>query len=156
MNLKAKVYVENRKEKIQEKLSARLARLKEQGVKEEAIQKDTTVRQMKAQVRKMDERLAAIAAQEKLNLERAQAKMDKLAAEKAAKEAPIEEAEKKEPEKKEKKAKKEKSEKPPRPEGRAAGKSEEKAEPAQPKPKEKKETKEKPKKAGKKPKKAES
>ncbi|MGE5252965.1 MAG: hypothetical protein ACM3N7_03300 [Planctomycetaceae bacterium] len=154
MNLKAKVYVENRKKKIQEELSARLARLKEQGVKEETIQKDATVRRMRAQVRKMDDRLAAISAQEKLNQERAQAKIDKLAAEKAAKEAPIEEAEKKEPEKKEKKAKKEKAEKPPRPEGTAAGKSEEKAELAPPKPKEKKETKEKPQKAEKKPKKA--
>jgi hypothetical protein len=136
MNLKAKVYVENQKKRIQEKLSARLALLKEKGLKEDVIQRDAGVRQLKAQVRKMVYRLASIAAQEKLNQERAQAKIDKLAAEKAAKEAPKEEAAKKEPEKKEKKAKKEKGEKQPKPEG-------------------KKEKKEKPEKSEKKPEKAE-
>jgi len=128
MNLKAKVYVENQKKKIQEALNARLARLKEKGLKEDLIHKDATVRKLKAQVRKADYRLASIAAQEKLNQERAQAKLDKL----AAKEASQPEAEKEAPEKKEKKAKKEKQAKP---EGKAEGK------------KEKKEKQEKPKKA---------
>lgn len=144
MNLKAKVYVENQKKRIQGKLNARLVLLKEKGLKVDVIQKDAKIRQLKAQVRKMDYRLASIAAQEKLNQERAQAKIDKLAAEKAAKEAPKEEAAKKEPEKKEKKAKKEKGEKQPKPGGKAEGK-----------PEEKKEKKEKPEKAEKKPKKAE-
>jgi len=152
MNLKAKVYVENQKKRIQEKLNARLALLKEKGRKEDVVQRDATIRQLKAQVRKMDYRLAAMAAQEKLNQERAQAKIDKLAAEKAAKEAPKEVAEKKEPEKKEKKAKKEKGEKPPKAEGKAEGKPEGKAEG---KPEEKKGKKEKPEKAEKKPEKAE-
>ena len=152
MNLKAKVYVENQKKRIEEKLKARLALLKEKGQKEDVIQKDAGVRQLKAQVRKMDYRLAAIAAQEKLNQDRAQAKIDRLAAEKAAKEAPPEEAEKKEPEKKEKKAKKEKPEKTPKAEGKAGAKPAGKAEG---KPEEKKEKKEKPEKAGKKPGKAE-
>jgi hypothetical protein len=151
MNLKAKVYVENQKKRIEGKLNARLALLKEKGQKEDVIQKDAGVRQLKAQVRKMDYRLAAIAAQEKLNQERAQAKIDRLEAEKAAKGALQEEAAKKEPEKKEKKGKKEKAEKPPRAEGKAEGKPAGKAEG---KPEEKKEKKEKPEKAEKKPKKA--
>ena len=120
MNLKAKVYVENQKKKIQEALNARLARLKEKGLKEDLIHKDATVRKLKAQVRKADYRLASIAAQEKLNQERAQAKLDKL----AAKEAPQPEAEKEAPEKKEKKAKKEKQEKPKKPPEKAEAASE--------------------------------
>ncbi len=123
MNLKAKVYVENQKKRVQEALDVRLARLKEKGLKEDIIQKDATVRKLKAQVRKADYRLASIAAQEKLNEERAQAKMDKQAAEKAAKEAPPLEEEKGEPEKKEKKAKKEKQAKP---EGKGEAKKEKK------------------------------
>jgi hypothetical protein len=126
MNLKAKVYVENQKKRVQESLNARLARLKEKGLKEELIQKDATVRKLKAQVRKADHRLASIAAQEKLNQERVQAKLDKQAAEKAAKEALHPQAEKGEPEKKEKKAKKEKQEKQAKPEGKVEGKKEKK------------------------------
>jgi hypothetical protein len=151
MNLKAKVYVENQKKRIEEKLKARLALLKEKGQKEDVIQRDAGVRQLKAQVRKMDYRLAAIAAQEKLNRERAQAKMERLAAEKAAREAPQEEAPKKEPEKKEKKGKKEKAEKPPKAEGKAQGKPAGKAEGQG---EEEKGKKEKPEKAEKKPKNA--
>ena len=135
MNLKAKVYVENQKKRVLEALNARLVRLKEKGLKEDIIQKDATVRKLKAQLRKADHRLASIAAQEKLNQERVQAKLDRQAAEKAAKEAPQAEAKKVEPEKKEKKAKKEKQEKQEKPEGKAEGK------------KEKKEKQEKPKKA---------
>jgi hypothetical protein len=130
MNLKAKVYVESQKKRVQEALKARLARLKEKGLKEDIIQKDATVRKLKAQVRKADYRLASIGAQEKLNQERAQAKLDKLAAEKAAKEAPQLEAEKGAPEKKEKKAKKEKQAKP---EGKAEGKKEKKEKQDKPK-----------------------
>jgi hypothetical protein len=143
MNLRAKVYVENQKMRIQEDLSARLARLKEKGLKDGVIQRDATIRKLKAQLRKMNYRLASIAAQEKLTQERAQAKIDKLAAEKAAKEAPKAEAGKAEPEKKEKKAKKEKGGKPAKAEGKAEGKPEGK--------KEKKEKSAKPEKAEKKP-----
>jgi outer membrane biosynthesis protein TonB len=133
MNLKAKVYVENQKKRVQEALNARLERLKEKGLKEDLIQKDATVRKLKAQVRKADHRLASIAAQEKLNQERVQAKLDKQAAEKAAKEAPQPEAEKGEPEKKEKKAKKEKREKQAKPEGKVEEKKEKKEKPEKPK-----------------------
>jgi hypothetical protein len=133
MNLKAKVYVENQKKKVQESLNARVARLKKKGLKEDMIQKDATVRKLKAQVRKADYRLASIAAQEKLNQERAQAKMDKLAAVKAAQEIPQPDAEKGAPEKKEKKAKKEKQDKQAKPEEKAAGKKEKKEKQDKPK-----------------------
>ena len=147
MNLKAKIYVENQKKRIQEQLAARLARLKEKGLKDPVILRDATVRRLKALVRKMDSRLAAIAALEKITQERAQAKIDKAAAEKAAKEAPKAEPGKKgEGEKKEKKVKKEKGEKPPKgegkPEGKPEGKKEKKEAPAKPEKAEKKPDKE--------------
>jgi len=143
MNLKSKVFVENQKKRIQEQLAARLARLKEKGLKDPVIQRDATVRRLKALVRKMDSRLAAIAALEKITQERAQAKIDKAAAEKAAKEAPKAEPGKKgEGEKKEKKVKKEKGEKPPKGEGKPEGKKEKKEAPAKPEKAEKKPDKE--------------
>jgi len=157
MNLKAKVYVENQKKTVQEALNVHLARLKEKGLKEDIIQRDATIRKLKAQLRKADYRLASIAAQEKLNQERAQAKLEKQAAKKAAQEGPPIEAEKGEPGKKEKKAKKEKQgkqEKQAKPGGKEEGKKEKKEKPdKQAKPegkeegmKEKKEKPEKPKK----------
>jgi hypothetical protein len=112
MNLKAKIYVERQKGDAQEKLNARLTLLKERGLEDKVIQRDATLRQLKAQLGKANFRLASIAAQEKLNQERAQAKIDKPAKEKAAKEAAKAEAGKAEPEKKEKKAKKEKQSEP--------------------------------------------
>jgi hypothetical protein len=142
MNLRAKVYVENQKKSIQEKLNARLAMLKEKGLKEEAIQRDATVRKLKALVRKMDSRLGSIAAQEKITQDRAQAKIDRLNAEKAAKEAPKGEKEKGEPEKKDKKAKKEKGEKQPKGEGKPEGKQEGKKEKKEKAPKPEKAEKE--------------
>ena len=120
MNLRAKIYVENQKKSVQEKLDARLASLKGKGLDEAAIKKDVTMRKLKAEVRKADFRLASIAAQEKLNQERAQAKIDKLAAEKAAREAPKKEAVEEIPGKKDKKGKKEKPEK----QGKPGGKKE--------------------------------
>jgi hypothetical protein len=115
MNLKAKIHVERQKGDAQEKLNARLTLLKERGLEDKVIQRDATLRQLRAQLGKANFRLASIAAQEKLNQERAQAKIDKPAkeaakeaAKKAAKEAAKAEAAKSVPEKKEKKAKKEK------------------------------------------------
>lgn len=127
MNLRAKIYVENQKKNFQARLDVRLASLKEKGLEESAIKKDPTVRKLKAEVRHSDFRLASIAAQEKLTRDLAQAKLDRIAAEKTA----LEEAQKgpaeKGPEKKEKKAKKEKPEKQAKPEGKkekAEGKKE--------------------------------
>ena len=112
MNLRSKLHVEKQKAAAQEKLNARRTVLKEKGLADGPMQRDAALRQLRAQVAKADARLARIAAQEKLNQERAQAKIDKPAKEKAAKEARKAEAEKAEPEKKEKKAKKEAQAKP--------------------------------------------
>ena len=120
MNLRAKIYVEHQQKETQGRLDARLAFLKEKGVPQDKIQKDATVRKLRAQARKSVFRLASIAAQEKLNLERVRAKADKLAAEKAAKEEAKKEAAGAGAEKKEKKGKKEKGEK----QEKAAGKKE--------------------------------
>jgi hypothetical protein len=118
MNLKAKIHVERQKQEVQEKLNARLTLLKERGLEDKAIERDSTLRQLKAQVGKANFRLACIAAQVRLNQERAQAKIDKPAKDKAAKEAAKAEAGKAAAEKKEKKAKKEKQ-------GKAEGKAKE-------------------------------
>ena len=87
MNLKARIYVENQKRNGEAKLEARLAYLREKELDPGSIQRDATLRKIKALVRKADFRLARIAAQENLNQERAQAKVERLAAEKAAQKA---------------------------------------------------------------------
>jgi len=131
MNLKARIYVESQKKNAEAKLETRLTLLKEKGLDSGAISQDATVRQIKGMIRKANSRLASIAAQEKLNQQRAQAKADKLAAEKAAREKPKEEEavakEKGKKEKKEKKEKPAKAEKQGKPEPKK-GKEEKKAE----------------------------
>jgi hypothetical protein len=112
MNLKARIYVENQKRNGEAKLEARLAYLREKELDPGSIQRDATLRKIKALVRKADFRLARIAAQENLNQERAQAKVERLAAEKAAQEKSREEREGTAAEKKGKKEKKERKEKP--------------------------------------------
>jgi hypothetical protein len=118
MNLRARIYVENQKKSSREKLDARLALLTGRGYEKISLERDPTVRKLRAELRKADFRLASIVAQEKLNQERAQAKMDKLAAEKAAREEKAEKAEAPGKKEKEKKGKKEKSEKQAKPEGK--------------------------------------
>lgn len=112
MNLRARIYVENQKKNGQAKFETRLAFLREKGLDSESIQRDATLRRIKALIRKADFRLARIAAEEKLNQERAQAKAERLAAEKAAKEKPKEKEKELAAEKKGKKEKKERKEKP--------------------------------------------
>ena len=112
MNLRARIYVENQKKNGQAKFETRLAFLREKGLDSESIQRDATLRRIKALIRKADFRLATIAAQETLNQERAQAKAARLDAEKAAREKPKKEEEKVPAEKKGKKEKKERKEKP--------------------------------------------
>lgn len=126
MNLRGKVFAENLKKSTEEKLLARMALLKEKGLSPEEIQRDASVRKIKGILRRAVARLTAVAAQEKLNADRAQAKVEKLAAAKAAKEKGKEEPKEEGAEKKGKKGKKEK-----------AGK-------AEPKEKKEKEKKEKP------------
>ena len=107
MNLKAKIHVDRQKAAAEESLNARVALLKERGLEGDRIKRDPRLRQIKARITKANDRLAAIAAQEKLNQERAQAKLDKPPKDKAAKKARKAEVESAESGKKAKKAKKE-------------------------------------------------
>ncbi len=110
MNLKAKIYVENQKKTAEEKLAARLAILNEKGLDDAAVQRDAVFKKIRADIRKANFRLTAIAAQIKLNAERAKARADKLAAPKVAQEKSKSVA-KKTAAKAEKKPKKEKAKK---------------------------------------------
>ena len=116
MNLRARGYVERQKKDVEEKLAARLAMLKGMGVSPQKIQKDATVRRLKAELRQSNTRLASIAAQEKLNQERALGKEQKIAAKKAEREAALKGTPVEPAEKKEEKGKKEKPEKEAKPE----------------------------------------
>jgi len=102
MNLKAKISVENQKKTAHGKLAARLAFLNEKGLDGGAIERDSMIRKLRAEIRKANYRLACIAAQEKLNAER-------LAAKKSLREMPPAEPIKEVPGKKGKKGKKEPS-----------------------------------------------
>jgi hypothetical protein len=89
MNLKQKIYAENQKNVVAGKIAVRQAFLKEKGLDSATIQKDVLIRKMRAEIRQANYRLASIAAQEKLNADKAQAKAEKLAAgESAGKAAP--------------------------------------------------------------------
>jgi len=87
MGLKRKIHVENQKKVVEDKIAVRLAFLKEKGLDSAVIQKDVLIRKMKGQIRQANYQLASIAVQEKLNADRAQAKAEKLAAGKSAREA---------------------------------------------------------------------
>jgi hypothetical protein len=125
MNPKATV-LEARKKISQAKLDTRRIFLKEKGLTDEAIRKDVTIRKLKAELRKSDYRMAAIAAQEETMRRAAKGKADRLAAAKA----PAKESSEEIPAKKEKKGKKERSEKQAKPEGKKE-KAEKKPEPSQ-------------------------
>ena len=84
MSLKRKIHVENQKKVVEGKIAVRLAFLKEKGLDSAVIQKDVLIKKMKAEIRKANYRLASIAAQEKLNADKAKAKAEKLAAKKSA------------------------------------------------------------------------
>ena len=106
MKLKAKGYLESQKKVTRDKLAARMSSLKEKGLSTLAIKRDSLIKKMKADIRKANYRLACIAAQEKLNAERVQAKKEKLTAKKNAPDKPPAKNAKGAPAKKEKKAKK--------------------------------------------------
>ena len=63
MNLRARIYIENQKKDGEARFVARLAFLQGKGMSREAIQKDATIRQIKAIIRKAETRLASIKAQ---------------------------------------------------------------------------------------------
>jgi len=85
MNLKAKPYVENQKAIAEKNLAAHKAALAAKGLSDAEVKKNPQVRKLQADIRKADQRLAAIAAQEKLVEDKQKAKADKAAAEKKAK-----------------------------------------------------------------------
>jgi len=105
VNLKSKINLENQKKVASDKLAARMSALKENGLNDVEIKRDSLIKKMKADIRKANYRLACIAAQEKLNADKVQAKADKLAAKKEAKEKPPAKSAKAAPPKKEKKKK---------------------------------------------------
>ena len=87
MGLKQKIHAENNKKVVEGKIAVRRSFLKDKGLDSAAIQKDVLIRKMKGQIRQANYQLASIAAQEKLNADRAQAKAEKLAAGKSARKA---------------------------------------------------------------------
>lgn len=103
----------------EEKLNQRLSLLAENGADSEKIAKDTTVRKLRAKMRKTDQRLGVIEGKEKKLEEMAKTKAEKLAAPKKEKEKKgkiLEEKpgeSKRQQKKKKKKEKKEKKESPP-------------------------------------------
>ena len=106
MNLKAKEYLESQKNATADKLAARTSALKEKGLDDAAIKRDSLIKKMKADIRKANYRLACVAAQEKLNADKIQTKADKLAAQKEAATKPKVKKTKEAPAKKDKKEKK--------------------------------------------------
>lgn len=80
MNLKAKAYVENHKKTAQDKLAALKSALETKGQEPAATEKAPQVKKLKADIRKANMRLAAIAAQEKLQADKKNAKAEKAAA----------------------------------------------------------------------------
>jgi hypothetical protein len=77
MKIKAKVHLENQKIAAENRLAVRLDDLKEKGLESVAIKRDPVIRKIRADIRKANNRLASIAAQEKLNAQRAQTKAEK-------------------------------------------------------------------------------
>ena len=107
MKLKAKEYLESQKKVTRDKLVIRMSFLKEKGLGTEVINRDRFIKKLNADIRKANYRLACIAAQEKLNADRAQAKMERLSDKKDDPDKPPAKIAKDAPAKKEKKAKKE-------------------------------------------------
>ena len=108
MNFRAKEHLESHKKVTGDQLAARVSTLKEKGLANDAIQRDSIIKKMKARIRQTNYRLSRIAAQEKLNADKAKAKADKLAEKKKSPDKPPAKTGKGGPEKKEKKEKKKK------------------------------------------------
>jgi hypothetical protein len=106
MGIKAKGYLEALKKAAGDKLAARMSYLKEKGLDGVALKRDAVIKKIQGNIRKANYRLARIAAQEKLNADKAQTKTEKLAAQKNAPDKPKTKTAKGVPDKKEKKEKK--------------------------------------------------
>lgn len=85
MNLKAKPYVLDQRAAAMKNLADRKALLKERGSSDESIGKDPQIKKIKADISHADRRLRSIAAQEKLNADRAEEKVKKVEEEKEKK-----------------------------------------------------------------------
>ena len=86
MNPKSRVHLENQKQTAVTALAARVARLREDNFDDRAIERNATVRQLRAAIRQAMARLARITAIETENVARVQAKADRSAAKKKARE----------------------------------------------------------------------
>ena len=106
MSLKRKGFLEGHKKVAVDKLVTRMSSLKEKGLDDVAIKRDSFIKKMRADIRKANYRLACIAAQEKLNADKVQTKTEKLAAKKNTPDKPSAKIAKGAPAKKEKKEKK--------------------------------------------------
>lgn len=100
--------MESQKKVTGDRLAARISSLKEKGLADAAIHRDNAIKKMKADIRQTNYRLACIAAQEKLNADRAKAKAEKLTGKKNAPDKPPAKTAKEASGKKGKKEKKEK------------------------------------------------
>ena len=105
MSNKNKVYIEEHKLAAQRNLTARTELLVSRGMDETRIQKDNTVKKIKAEIRLANHRLSRIADQQKLKQEKIEAKAAKATSSKqprevAAGDAPKPKKEKKSKEKK--------------------------------------------------------
>lgn len=77
MNLKSKMHLAAQKAAAEKGLAAELARWEQRGLDAAAIQRAASVRQAKAAVRKANQQLASIAAQEERVAEKARVKAEK-------------------------------------------------------------------------------
>jgi len=89
MNLKAKLYEQHHKEIAQQKLAARIAMLETKETGRKPIDKDTLIKKLKAEIRRVDRRLRQVALNERLTAENLKHKEEKAAAEKLARQAAI-------------------------------------------------------------------
>ncbi|MCJ8501899.1 hypothetical protein [Desulfatitalea alkaliphila] len=96
MTIKAKAYILEEKTTAQQKLANRIALLESKGEQAAAVTRDTIVKKLKADVRKANRRLAAVAAREQLIAGKAEAKAEKAVAKKEKKAAGASKGRKKE------------------------------------------------------------
>ncbi len=86
--LNRKPFIENHRKAAEDKLAARLELLKTKGLDDKVIQKDTKIKQYKAEVRKAKHQMAGIGAMETLVSEKVEAKAQKAAVAKTTRQEP--------------------------------------------------------------------
>jgi GTP-binding protein EngB required for normal cell division len=88
MSHRKKTYVMEHQAIAEQKLAARLELLKSRGLDGAALEKESFIKKLRADIRKARRQLIAIADEEKQEVERAQTKADKLAAKNNPEQAP--------------------------------------------------------------------